>query len=106
GVDLVRADEAVRTIVEQLREIEHEPVPAEELRKAKSFLKGRLVLGLEDPRSIIGFGLRGLVLEGRAREVPEVLDGIESVTTEDVQRIAGELFGDRLRLAPPAPLHP
>jgi predicted Zn-dependent peptidase len=99
GVDLERADEAVRTIVDQLRGIEREPVPAEELRKAKSFLKGRLVLGLEDPRSIVGFGLRGLVLEGRARELPEVLDGIESVTAEDLQRVANELFGERLRLA-------
>src|SRR4051794_24584127 len=77
GVDLERADEAVRTIVEQLRSMEEELVPDDELRKAKSFLKGRLVLGLEDPRSIIAFGLRGLVLEGRARELPEVLDGIE-----------------------------
>ena len=51
------------------------------------------------PRSIVGFGLRGLVLEGRARELPEVLDGIESVTAEDIQRVANDLFGERLRLA-------
>ncbi len=99
GVDLERADEAIRTIVGELRGMEREPVPPEELRKAKSFLKGRLVLGLEDPRSIVGFGLRGLVLEGRARELPEVLEGIESVTAEEIQRVANDLFGERLRLA-------
>ena len=63
-------------------------------------MKGRLVLGLEDPRSIIAFGLRGLVLEGAAREVPEVLAGIDAVDVEQIQRLAEELFApDRLRLA-------
>jgi predicted Zn-dependent peptidase len=100
GVDLARADDAVRTIVAELRKTMHEPVPAEELAKAKSFLRGRLVLGLEDPRSIVAFGLRGEVLEGRAREVSEVIAGIEAVTADDVMRVAGELFApDRLRLA-------
>ena len=53
-----------------------EVVPAEELAKAKSYVRGKLVLGLEDPRSIISFGLRGLVLEGRSREITEVLEGL------------------------------
>ena len=66
GVDLARADEAVRTILAELRKLRDEPVPADELAKAKSYLRGRLVLGLEDPRSIISFGLRGLGARGRA----------------------------------------
>jgi predicted Zn-dependent peptidase len=75
-------------------------VPAEELAKAKSFLKGRLVLGLEDPRSIIAFGLRGEVLEGKVREIGEVLAGIDAVTAEQVHEMARRLFApEALRLA-------
>jgi predicted Zn-dependent peptidase len=100
GVDLTRADEAVTTILAELRRIADEPVPDQELRKAVSFLKGRLVLGLEDPRSIVGYGLRGEILEGRTRELPEVLQAFDAVTADDVQRLARELFAeDRLRLA-------
>ena len=33
--------------------------PTTSWRRPQSYLKGRLVLGLEDPRSIVGFGLRG-----------------------------------------------
>jgi len=100
GVDVARVDEAVSTIVAELRRIAAEPVPAAELAKAKSYMKGRLVLGLEDPRSIIAFGLRSIVLEGEVREVPEVLAGIDAVTAEQIQRLAAELFAtDRLRLA-------
>jgi predicted Zn-dependent peptidase len=105
GVDLSRVDEAVQTVVGELRRPVTERVPDAELAKAKSFLKGRLVLGLEDPRSIVAFGLRGAVLEGRAREITEVLDGIDAVTADDLQRLAGELFApENLRLAAIGPV--
>jgi predicted Zn-dependent peptidase len=105
GVDLARADEAVRTILAELRKLRDEPVPADELAKAHSYLRGKLVLGLEDPRSIVSFGLRGLVLEGKARELTEVLEGFASVTAEDVQRVAAELLRpEALRLAAIGPV--
>ena len=105
GVDLTRADEAVRTILAELRKMRDEPVPASELEKAKSYVRGRLVLGLEDPRSIISFGLRGLVLEGRARELTEVLDAFTDVTSEDIQRVAAQLLRpEALRIAAIGPV--
>jgi predicted Zn-dependent peptidase len=105
GVDLARADEAVKTILAELRRMRDEPVPAEELAKAKSYVRGRLVLGLEDPRSIVSFGLRGLVLEGRSREVTEVLEGLTAVTAEDIQRVSGELLRpEALRFAAIGPV--
>ena len=100
GVDLKRADEAVSTIVAELQRIVDEPVPDDELTKARNMLKGRMVLGLEDPRSIIAYGLRTTVLEGGPREIPEALAGLDAVTAEDVQRVARDLLSpEHLRLA-------
>jgi len=100
GVDLKRADEAVTTIVAELRRIATERVPDEELTKARNMLKGRLVLGLEDPRSITSFGLRGTILEGEPREIPEILAGFDAVTADDVGRLAATLLApEKLRLA-------
>ncbi|MDX6538945.1 MAG: hypothetical protein QOI71_555, partial [Gaiellales bacterium] len=100
GVDLKRADEAVTTIVAELQRIVNEAVPGDELEKARNMLKGRLVLGLEDPRSIVAFGLRTTVLEGAPREIPEVLAGLDSVTGDDVARVAKDLLSpDKLRMA-------
>ena len=100
GVDIERIDEAVSTVAAELRKIAAEAVPADELRKAKNFSKGRFVLQIESPHGLIMFGLRREVLEGRASEPEEVLAGVEAVTAEDVQRVAQELIDDQaLRLA-------
>ena len=99
GVDLTRIDEAVETIVTELRRAVSEPVPAEELEKARAFAKGRFVLGLESPHATIMFGLRRELLEGRAVEPEEVLAGLDAVTGEDVTRVAEDILGHELRLA-------
>jgi predicted Zn-dependent peptidase len=95
GVDVKRADEAVETIAHELRRIADEPVGAEELEKSKNLAKGRLTLQTESPQGMILFGLRREVLEGRAAEPQEVIDGINAVTAEDVQRVARDVIGDR-----------
>ena len=100
GVDINRIDEAVTTIAGELRTIAAEPVPADELEKARSFAKGRFVLQLESPQGLIVYGLRKEVLEGRAPDPEEILAALDAVTVEDVQRVAQDVIADeRLRLA-------
>jgi predicted Zn-dependent peptidase len=100
GVDINRIDDAVETVVSELKKIAAEPVPVDELEKARSFAKGRFVLQLETPQNLLLFGLRREVLEGRVPDPSEVLTGLDAVTAEDVQRVAQDLISDdRLRLA-------
>jgi predicted Zn-dependent peptidase len=99
GVDINRIDDAVSTIVAELRRMAEETVPADELEKARSFAKGRFVLGLESPHGTLMFGLRREVLEGGAVEPEEVLAGLDAVTADDVQRVAQDILGGRLFLA-------
>jgi len=94
GVDINRIDEAIETIARELRKIAVEPVPDDELEKAKNVAKGRFVLQTESPHGLIMFGLRREVLEGRATEPEEVLAGIDAVTVDDVQRVAADVIGD------------
>jgi predicted Zn-dependent peptidase len=93
GVDIDRIDEAITTIAAELRRIAEESVPAEELEKARSFTKGRLVLQLESPQGLITFGLRREVLENRIADPAEVLEALNAVTAEDVQRVAQDVIG-------------
>jgi predicted Zn-dependent peptidase len=100
GVDVSRIDEAISTILGELRKIAAEPVPADELEKARGYAKGRFVLRLESPQGTIQYGLRREVLEGEIEEPDDLLKHLDAVTVEDVQRVARDLFeGKRLYLA-------
>jgi predicted Zn-dependent peptidase len=92
GVDINRIDDAISTIVAELRKIAEEPVPAKELEKARNSAKGRFVLQLESPHGLIMFGLRREVLEGVATEPEDVLAGLDAVSAEDVQRVAQDVI--------------
>jgi predicted Zn-dependent peptidase len=100
GVDVGRIDEAITTILGELRKIASEPVPADELEKARGYAKGRFVLRLESPQGTIQYGLRREVLESEIEEPDELLRQLDAVTVADVQRVARDLFdGKRLYLA-------
>jgi predicted Zn-dependent peptidase len=95
GVDIARSQEAVETIAHEFRQIVEEPVPADELEKARALAKGRFVLRLENPQGMIVFGLGREVLNDPVVEPEEVLAGLDSVTVEDVQRVAQDVIGSQ-----------
>ncbi|HZT92141.1 MAG TPA: pitrilysin family protein [Gaiellaceae bacterium] len=100
GVDLNRAVEAVQVIGQEFRKLAEEPVPADELEKARALAKGRFVLQTESPNGLMLWGLRREVLEGEATEPEELLAGLDAVTADDLQRVARELVeGEGMRLA-------
>jgi predicted Zn-dependent peptidase len=100
GVDLHRVDEAISVIVEQFRGMASDPVPADELEKARALAKGRFVLQTESPNGLLLFGLRREVLEGQAAEPAELLAALDAVTAEDVQRVAQDVIANQgMRLA-------
>jgi predicted Zn-dependent peptidase len=100
GVDIERIDEAVTTIATELRRAAEEPIPPDELEKARNFAKGRFVLQLETPQGLIMHGLRREVLEGQTVEPEDVLAALDAVTADDVQRVAQDVIaGESLKLA-------
>jgi predicted Zn-dependent peptidase len=105
GVDLARVDLAVETIAAELRRMATEPVGADEIAKAKRYLIGRTVLGLEDPRGRIMFGLRRELLEDGWVDLEHEVRGIEAVTAEDLLRVGERIVRlDRAVLAAVGPL--
>jgi predicted Zn-dependent peptidase len=92
GVDINRSQEAVETIVREFRRIADEPVPSEELEKARALAKGRFVLRLENPQGMIVFGLGRAVLNDPTLEPDEVIAGLDAITAEDIQRVAQDVI--------------
>ncbi len=99
GVDPKQAPEAVAAILEELAAT-RDGVPEEELAKAKELSKGRLLLRMEDTRSVSGWLGAQELLNRHVRTVDEVVEAIDAVTTEDLRRVARTLFRtERLALA-------
>ncbi|RLC82421.1 MAG: insulinase family protein [Chloroflexi bacterium] len=92
GIAPSRFDEALCAIAEQLARLKEQEVPEEELRKAKEFIKGRLLLQLEDSFSVAAWLGRQELLLGHILSVDEVIEAIEAVTPQDVRRLACELL--------------
>lgn len=88
GVDLKRIDDALKIILVEFAKIAKEKVTAAELTKAKEYIKGKIVLGWEDSRTV-AFSYGGdELLEGRVRTLDDYLKAIDGVKAEDVLRVA------------------
>jgi predicted Zn-dependent peptidase len=86
--------EVVDLCVEELRGMKTGPVPDAELRRAKDHLKGSLMLSLENTASRMSHLARQEIYFDRHFGLDETLAGVERVTSEDVQRVARDLFAN------------
>ncbi len=100
GTSVESARKVVFSVLDELRQLREEPVTAEELRRAKDHLKGSFMLGLESTSSRMGNLARQELYFRRFFSLDEMLESIEAVTAEEVQKLAQEFFRqDRIALA-------
>jgi len=99
GVDPGHIDTAIGAILKELRRLKDE-VPAVELTKAKELTKGRLMLRMEDTRSVAIWTAGQELLTGHIRTVDEVTSIVDAITAQDLERVAQQLLAtDKLSLA-------
>lgn len=79
---------ACRIVAEELRRIGDEPLPADELRRAKDHLKGRLVLGMESSGTRMNRIGRAVITNTELLTVDEIIERVEAVTADDVAALA------------------
>ncbi|MCL5264233.1 MAG: insulinase family protein [Chloroflexi bacterium] len=99
GVDPKRVDKTIEAALSEIDKIK-ENLPEYEVAKAKEFWKGRLLLRLEDTRSVASWlGGQELILD-RIFTLQEVVKIIDSISVPDLHRVAREIFvHDRINLA-------
>ena len=84
--------ELIDVVVAELRRMKMEPPPHDELRRAKDHLKGSLMLSLESTSSRMSNLARQEMYFDRQCGLDETLEGVEQVTREHLERVAGDLF--------------
>ena len=99
GVEPKNLQVAIKAILEQLSQLK-ELVPEPELSKAKELSKGRLLLSMEDSRSVAGWMGGQEILTGQILSVDQVMSIIDGITAEELRQLAQELLvSSQLRLA-------
>jgi predicted Zn-dependent peptidase len=104
GVDPENLGPALDAILLELALLRDERVPEEEVGKAKAYLSGGLELRMEETRHLASWIGGQEALHDRVYTLDEALAAVAAVSSDDVHRLAAELFRDEvLRLAVVAP---
>lgn len=100
GVDVKRIKLAIEAIVEEYKKIRGEHMPAAELRKTKEYVKGKLVLRLEDSEEYAHLIGKEELLYGKCESPEQIMEHVEKVTAADLARVSEDLLKpENLRLA-------
>jgi predicted Zn-dependent peptidase len=92
GASPSNALEVVRLVIKEFKKIKDEGItPAEETR-VRNQIKGSLVLSLESSTSHMSRLARQEIYFGKYLSMDDIIKGVEKVTAEQVQRLAGQLF--------------
>jgi len=92
GTSTDSAAQVVELIVEEFRKLKHEPVPDEELRRAKDQLKGSLMLSLESSTARMSNLARQEMYFGRFFSLDEIIAEIEKITVADLTAMSNDFF--------------
>jgi predicted Zn-dependent peptidase len=96
GTSLEAAGKVVESILKEFRDLKNNPVPFEELRRAKDHLKGSLMLSLESTSSRMSDLARQEMYFHRFFTLDELVESIEAVSADDIQRLANTFFDAKL----------
>jgi len=91
--------EVIEIVRQELHELARKGLEPAELARAKSQIKGTILLSLESSESRMSRLAKNEIYFGRNIEPAAVAEAISSVTHEDVVAVANELFSERLGVA-------
>jgi len=99
GVQVERIDDAIKAVVEEYAKIRDSKVPEEELQKAKNYMKGKMVLRLEDSEQQAHLLGKYSLLHDTIMTPEEIMKALDKVTVEQIHEVAKDVLAhDRLRV--------
>ena len=99
AVDPTNGPKTVAALMSELRRL-GEGIPDEELNRARELAKGRLLLRMEDTRSVSGWLGGQEMLSGSIRSPEDVVERLDAVAPEDLHRVIETVLRrDKLNLA-------
>ncbi|MDP4011933.1 MAG: pitrilysin family protein [Candidatus Roizmanbacteria bacterium] len=94
STDVKKVNEAIRVIRDEHEKIATGHIEAKDIIRAKSMMKGRFLLSLEDSHTVASlYGTRQL-LYGSTVDPQDIVKAIDAVTKEEVISLASDIFVD------------
>jgi predicted Zn-dependent peptidase len=85
GVDLNRVNDALSAITKQYKLIKEKGIKEHELNNAKEYLKGKMILNLEDSSSLAQFYANQLIVHKDLKTIEELKAVIDSIRIIDIE---------------------
>lgn len=92
GVPVEKLDKAIETILGEYRKIRDLKVPEEELKKARDYVKGTSLIGMESSSNLATFIGGEEILTGKPLTIDEVFKKLDAVSVEDIQSVARDII--------------
>ncbi|MFA5086939.1 MAG: pitrilysin family protein [Candidatus Paceibacterota bacterium] len=100
GVDNAKLEKVIEAVLKEYKKIKDKKVGADELKKAKDYIKGKTVLGLESSDALASFYGSQELLRKEILTPEQIFKEIDKVTATDIQKIAKDIFTpEKLNLA-------
>ncbi len=93
GLKLEKVKEGLEVIRTELERTVREKVTPEELKKAKEMIRGRIALRSESTNFLAEHFSTEFILDRQLESFDEYLKKIDTVTADDIKKVAEELFG-------------
>lgn len=92
GLAKEKAETGIRTVMQELGKMARSGVKPSELKRAKAYIEGKLVLGLESTHELAEFYAKQELLRGEIHSVEDRIHAIKAVTAEDVMKVGRRIL--------------
>ncbi|MBI9070623.1 MAG: insulinase family protein [Melioribacteraceae bacterium] len=89
-------DKAVSLINKEFDKLKNKKISDRELKKAKEYLKGQIIMGLESTTNRMIRIANSELYFGKIRTLEETISEIEEVTSEDILNISNDVLNEKL----------
>ncbi len=105
GVDNQKLVDALELVLKVLGKIRRGTIPEKEFVRAREYFLGQFLLGLEDTMEHMMWIGESMIERNRIRTLGEVIYRTNALTTDDIRRVANNIFKEKhLNLAVVGPL--
>ena len=92
GVEHRNLEKTVKLMLKELRKLKEKEVSAKELKKAKEYLKGKLIMSLESTNAVANFCGNQELFRKRLEKIQTLFQKIDAVSAKDVQQLSKKIL--------------